>query len=101
MLDYLKTQQAKVDNLYSPGSSEYNTLWDTMSRKDAAAGRMSQYGPRSVDLGARIAQIKADNTVRMTTGIGSLYKNALDQEASAPAGLMAQLERLFTNTPKT
>jgi hypothetical protein len=101
MLDYLKTQQAKVDNLYSPGSSEYNTLWDTMSRKDAAAGRMSQYGPRSVDLGARIAQIKADNTVRMTSGIGALYKNALDQEASAPAGLMAQLEGLFTNTPKT
>jgi hypothetical protein len=96
MLDYLKSQQAKVDGLYAPGSSEYNTLWDQMSRKDAAAGRNSQYGPRSVDLASQIAKIKADNTVRMTTGIGALYKNALDQEASAPAGLIAQLEKLLT-----
>jgi hypothetical protein len=96
MLDYLKSQQAKVDGLYAPGSNEYNTLWDQMSRKDAAAGRNSQYGPRSVDLASQIAKIKADNTVRMTTGIGSLYKNALDQEASAPAGLIAQLEKLLT-----
>jgi hypothetical protein len=98
MLDYLKSQQAKVDGLYAPGSNEYNTLWDQMSRKDAAAGRNSQYGPRSVDLASQIAKIKADNTVRMTTGIGSLYKNALDQEASAPAGLIAQLEKLLTRT---
>jgi hypothetical protein len=98
MLDYLKAQQAKVDNLYSPGSAEYDALWNEMSRKDAAAGRNSQYGPRSVDLAARIAQIKADNTVRMTTGIGSLYKNSLDQNASAPAGLMDTIDKLARST---
>jgi hypothetical protein len=94
MLDYLKGQQAKIDGLYAPGSNEYNALWSELSRKDAAAGRNSQAGPRSVDLAARIAQIKADQTTRMTTGIGALYKNSLDQKASAPTGLMSALDKI-------
>ena len=91
MLDYLKGRQSLNDNLYNPGTPEYNALWDQMSRKDAAAGRNSQYGPRSVDMAAKIAQIKADANTKMTTGIGALYAAALNQNASAPAGLAAAL----------
>jgi hypothetical protein len=82
MLQWMNGQQAKVDNLYNPGTAEYNALWDEMSRKDAAAGRNSQYGPRSVDLAGRIAQIKADNTTRMTTGLARGYSDALTQKAN-------------------
>ena len=95
MLNYLKERQAINDNMYKPGSTEYNALWDEMSRKDAAAGRNSQYGPRSVDLGARIAQLKMDANTKMTTGIGSLYKDAINQGASSNAGLWSSLAELI------
>lgn len=91
MLQWLNGQQGKIDNLYNPGSPEANALWDQMSRKDAAAGRNSQYGPRSVDLGAKIAQIKAENTMRMTTGVAPAYAAALNQGASRFSGLMGGL----------
>jgi hypothetical protein len=97
MLSYLKERQGINDNMYAPGSSEYNALWDEMSRKDAAAGRNSQYGPRSVDLAARIAQLKMDANTRMTTGIGSLYKDSLDQGAGSNAGILSALGALGQN----
>jgi hypothetical protein len=94
MLDFLKSRLAITDNLYQPGSAEYNTLWDSMSRKDAAAGRNSQYGPRSVDLASKIAQIKSSENTRMTQGIGALYKDSIDQNASKYSGLEAALGKL-------
>jgi hypothetical protein len=90
---WLQTQQGKIDNLYNPGTPEYNALWDEMSRKDAAAGRNSQYGPRSVDLAAKVAGIKADNTTRFTTGTSRAYADALNQNASKYAGLSSALQR--------
>ena len=50
----------QINSLYAPGTPEYNALWNEMSRKDAAAGRNSQYGPRAVDLGAKIAGIRGN-----------------------------------------
>jgi hypothetical protein len=94
MLDWLKSRTAITDNLYQPGTPEYNTLWNQMSRKDAAAGRNSQYGPRSVDLASKIAQIKASENTKMTTGIGALYKDSLNQNASKYSGLEAALGKL-------
>jgi hypothetical protein len=91
LLNYLKERQAMSDKLYSPGSPEYNQLWEEMSRKDAAAGRNSQYGPRSVDLASRIAQIKNDANVRMTTGIGNVMKSGFDQRADSLSGLLGAL----------
>lgn len=91
LLNYLKERQAINDNMYKPGSPEYNALWDEMSRKDAAAGRNSQYGPRSVDLAARVAGLKMDANTKMTTGIGNLYKAGLDQDAGSNAGLLSML----------
>jgi hypothetical protein len=96
MKSWLDTQQGKIDKLYSPGSPEFNSLWDQMSRSDAAAGRNSQYGPRSVDLAARIAQIKADETTRFTTGTSRAYADALNQNASRYAGLNAGLNNANT-----
>jgi hypothetical protein len=91
ILEWLKSRTDITDNLYKPGTPEYNQLWDEMSRKDAAGGRNSQYGPRSVDLAAKIAQIKAAENTKMTTGIGQWMKGAYDQDASKYSGLMAGL----------
>jgi hypothetical protein len=96
MKEWMDQRQAMVDNLYAPGSPEYNALWEEMSRKDAAAGRNSQYGPRSVDLAAKIAQIKADQNVRMTTGLSRAYAEALNQDASKYGGLSAAAQKLLT-----
>lgn len=82
-LNWAQGQQNQINSLYQPGSPEYNALWDQMSRNDAAAGRNSQYGPRSVDLAARIAQIKADATTRLTTGLSNGYANAFNQQGNA------------------
>lgn len=93
MKSWLDAQQAKIDGLYAPGSPEYNQLWEEMSRKDAAAGRNSQYGPRSVDFAAKIATTKADQTQRFTTGVSKAYADALNQQASSPTGLLSALQR--------
>jgi hypothetical protein len=95
MLDWLKSRQEMNDNMYKPGSDEYNALWNEMSRKDAAAGRNSQYGPRSVDLAAKIAGLKMDANTRMTTGIGNFMANAMNKKAAAPAGLISSLNDIM------
>lgn len=91
MLNWLNTQQGKIDSLYAPGSAETNLLRQTLERKDAAAGRNSQYGPREVELAGKIAQIKADATARLTSGIAGNYSSALNQGASSNAGLLSAL----------
>lgn len=95
MKSWLQGQQAKIDNLYNPGTAEYNSLWDEMSRKDAAAGRNSQYGPRSVDLAAKLAGIKGDLTTRFTTGTSRAYADALNQYGNRNAGLAGSLGKLL------
>jgi hypothetical protein len=91
MLNWLNTNQAKMEGYMKPGSPEYNAAWEAMSRKDAAAGRNSQYGPRTSDFLANVAKEKADNTLRFTTGTSRAYADALNQDASKYAGLSAAL----------
>jgi hypothetical protein len=97
MLDYLKERQGINDNMYKPGSSEYNALWDEMSRKDAAAGRNSQYGPRSVDLAARIAQLKMDANTKLTSGIANNMATAYNARANSGTNLSALVGNLLNS----
>jgi hypothetical protein len=96
MLAWLNGNQAKMENLYSPDSPESKYLWDAMSRKDAAAGRNSQYGPRTADFAAKVAEAKANNIKQFTTGTSRAYADALNQDASKYAGLSAALQRAAT-----
>jgi hypothetical protein len=95
MLDYLKQRQSMNDNMYAPGSPEYNALWDKMSAADAAAGRNSQYGTRSVDLAAKIAQLKMNANTQLTSNIAKNMSTAYNQRASAPAGLSSSLQNVL------
>lgn len=94
MLDWLRSQQAKIDGLYQPGSPEYNLLSQQMAAKDAAAGRNSQYGTRAVDMAAKIAQTKAQYTAQLTNGIAGNMSSAFNQNASSNAGLNATIGNL-------
>ena len=53
--------------MYAPGSPEANAMKQEMERKDAAAGRNSQYGTRAVDLAGKIAATKG-NLLSQTLG---------------------------------
>ncbi len=61
-----------ADNLasmYGPNSPYAQQLQQQLMRRDAAAGRRSQYGPRGVELQARLADVNA----RMAPTLQSLY----------------------------
>lgn len=53
----LKKQQGQLDSLFGQNSAYSKTLRQQLARKDAQAGRRSQYGPREVELQARLAQM--------------------------------------------
>lgn len=97
MLNYLKSRQQMNDNMYAPGTPEYNALFDKMSAQDAAAGRNSQYGTRSIDLAAKIAQLKMDANTRLTGQIARNYGDALNQKAGAYSNIMGPLGQLLGN----
>lgn len=95
MRQWLDSNQAKMEGFMNPNSPEYSALWERMSRKDAAAGRNSQYGPRTADFAAQVAQAKANNILNFTTGNSRAYSNALNQKASSFAGLNSALQNAF------
>ena len=70
----------QINNMYAPGSPEYNLMEQAMARKDAAAGRNSQYGARAVDLAARIAAIKAQNLASTLGPQAALQNNYLNNQ---------------------
>lgn len=57
--DALQSQMSSLAGMYSPNSPYAQQLRQTLERKDAAAGRRSQYGPREVQLMAALADKQA------------------------------------------
>lgn len=107
---YMKNEQGKkqralfdqtqnsVNGMYAPGSPEYNALWQQMSRTDAAAGRNSQLGNRSVDLAAKIAQLKAGMLGNTLTPQYNMYNSSLSNGMGGLASLFANTQK--ANTPR-
>lgn len=54
-------QAQQLADLYGPNSPYAAQLRQQLERKDAAAGRRSQYGPREVELQARLADVASRN----------------------------------------
>lgn len=50
---------AKLDGMFGPKSGVASELRTQLERKDAAAGRRSQYGPREVQLMAELTRLRA------------------------------------------
>ena len=57
----LSSLASNLAGLYKPGSAYEEQLRKELARRDAAAGRRSQYGPRSVELQARLAEMATRN----------------------------------------
>ena len=91
MKNWLNTRETQMNNYMNPDSPEYKAMWDQMSRKDAAAGRNSQYGPRTSDFLSNVAKAKADNTRMFTTGNSKAYSDAINMDTFANSGLAAAL----------
>jgi hypothetical protein len=65
--DRFNQVNTQINSMYAPGSPEANAMKQEMERKDAAAGRNSQYGTRAVDLAGKIAATKG-NLLSQTLG---------------------------------
>ena len=59
------TQGKQLQDLYGPNSAYAKQLEQTLMRQDAAAGRRSQYGARSVELQARLADLASRNAPQL------------------------------------
>jgi len=72
--------RADILNTYAPGSPEYNLLKQEMERKDAAAGRNSQYGTRANELAGKIASYKTNALANMMGGQNALANQGLGNQ---------------------
>jgi hypothetical protein len=72
--------RADIMNTYAPGSPEYNLLAQQMARKDAAAGRNSQYGTRANDLAGTIAKLRMGALGNLQQGQNALGNQALSNQ---------------------
>jgi len=89
---YAKNQMAKkqqalyeqnrndILNMYAPGSPEYNLLKQEMDRKDAQAGRNSQYGTRANEFAGQIAKYKTNALSGLGSSQNALYNTSLGNQ---------------------
>lgn len=57
--DSAKRQQQNLERLFTPDSPYAQQMRQRLERRDAAAGRRSQYGSREVELAAKLAELNA------------------------------------------
>ena len=72
--------RADILNTYMPGSPEYNLLKQEMDRKDAAAGRNSQYATRANEFAGKIAGIRMNALGNMQAGQNALGNQAMGNQ---------------------
>lgn len=80
-----------INGYGAPGSPEYEAMKQELARKDAASGRNSQYGPRAVDLAARMAQPKLNAQVALNGGQNQLLTQQQNQQYGGLNSLFANL----------
>lgn len=79
----------QINQLYSPNSPYAKQMQQTLARKDAAAGRNSQYGSRAVELAAALTQ--AQSNALTSPGYGNLLGQRGTNQNSIINGLLAVL----------
>ena len=94
----IEDMYSKINGLYAEGSPELMQMRQAMERKDAAAGRRSQYGPRETELAGNIAKYKADAIQRVGTSTFPQYMASLNTSANRNSGLYSALNKTFGGT---
>jgi len=77
----------EIKGIYSPDGAYAKTLGEQLARKDAAAGRNSQYGPRLADLMGRLG----DSQARALSGLGGFMQS----QQGGLNGMVGAGSRLF------
>lgn len=93
----IQGQISQLSSMYGPNSPYAQQLRQQLERKDAAAGRRSQYGPREVQLQAALA----DKAAQTAGTIGNLaqqsqtqslaLKNAKDQQRAQQLAMLFKM----------
>lgn len=93
---------ANLAGLYGPGSAYEEQLRKELQRRDAAAGRRSQYGPRAVELQARLAQLASGQSQSLANIYGqenASRNNMINSglKLADQMGIWGKLASLFGN----
>lgn len=96
----LKQQQGQLNSLFGQNSAYSKQLRQELSRKDAAAGRRSQYGPREVELQAKLAQMNGQLAPQRFALAGARDQNRLGMyggllQYGEQSGLLDKLSKLL------
>lgn len=73
-----------LNSLYSPNSPYAQQMQQALERQDAASGRRSQYGTRSVELQAALANANSRNAPQLS----NLYQQQVGNRFGMAAGLL-------------
>jgi len=93
---------SNLAGLYGPGSAYEEQLRKELQRRDAAAGRRSQYGPRAVELQARLAQLASGQSQSLANIYGqenASRNNMINSglKLADQMGIWGKLASLFGN----
>ena len=75
-MDRYNDVNSQIASSYAPGSPEYQMLAQAIARKDAAAGRNSQYGTRATELAARINAARTNALIQAAPQQNELLRTA-------------------------
>ena len=84
---------SNLTGLYGPGSAYEEQLRKELMRRDAAAGRRSQYGPRAVELQARLAGL-ASGQAGTLANIYKQQNNSTNNMINSGISLLDQTDLL-------
>jgi hypothetical protein len=96
-----RDQAQQLSSMFGPNSAYSKQLQQSLARRDAAAGRRSQYGPRNVELQARLAEMNSRNAPAIAAanqtadqGLNSIFNNVLN--VANKGGLFKRLDQMGT-----
>ncbi len=90
----LQGQMGSLAGMYAPDSPYAKQLAQQLARKDAASGRNSQYGPRAVELQARLAAMAPTVANSMSSLAGAAGTSNTQAQAAQNAKQIAQAQML-------
>lgn len=93
--DQMNSQISQLSGLYSNNSPYAQQLRQELERKDAAAGRRSQYGGRETQLQAMLAEKQAGLDPMQKILTSQAMQNSIAQQQAARSRQFADLKSIF------
>lgn len=87
--------QSQLNDMFGQNSAYAQQLRQELARKDAASGRRSQYGPREVELQARLAEMQARTQPQLVNSMVGQQQAALAAQQTQRQRQAQTLSTLF------